>query len=155
MLDEAARATPESVRALYADVYREMLAAGYTAVGEFHYPGFAEALAAANGTTDFGEYFIYFSFFLVVSALMLAALFFKLSVEQRGREVGLLRAVGFGPRDVRRIFLTEGLLLSIVGSAIGVAGGIAYSWLLMAGLRTAFGSASVAVLRRDGEGWRV
>jgi hypothetical protein len=54
------------------------------------------SLAASRGATDFGEYFIYFSFFLVVSALLLAALFFKLGVEQRVREVGLLRAVGFG-----------------------------------------------------------
>ena len=55
----------------------------------------AEALAAANGTTDFGEYFIYFSFFLVVAALLLAGLFFALSVEQRARELGLLLAIGF------------------------------------------------------------
>ena len=54
-----------------------------------------EGLDASGGATDFGEYFTYFSFFLVVSALMLAALFFKLGVEQRAREVGLLRAVGF------------------------------------------------------------
>ena len=57
----------------------------------------ATGLAASRGATDFGEYFVYFSFFLVVSALLLAALFFKLGVEQRVREVGLLRAVGFGP----------------------------------------------------------
>ena len=56
-----------------------------------------QSLDASRGATDFGEYFVYFSFFLVVSALILAALFFKLGVEQRVREVGLLRAVGFGP----------------------------------------------------------
>ncbi len=59
----------------------------------------ADALAASRGATDFGEYFVYFSFFLVVSALLLAALFFKLGVEQRAREVGLLRAVGFRAGD--------------------------------------------------------
>ena len=58
----------------------------------------AEAIAASRGATDFGEYFVYFSFFLVVSALLLAALFFKLGMEQRAREVGLLRAVGFARR---------------------------------------------------------
>ena len=72
----------------------------------------AEGLAASRGATDFGEYFVYFSFFLVVSALLLAALFFKLGVEQRAREVGLLRAVGFGPAAVRRLFLAEGLVLA-------------------------------------------
>jgi formimidoylglutamate deiminase len=36
MLDLAAGLTPERVRSDYVDVYREMRAAGYTAVGEFH-----------------------------------------------------------------------------------------------------------------------
>ena len=65
-------------------------------------PARAEALAAADGTTDFGEYFVYFSFFLVVSALLLAALFFALGVEQRHREIGILGAIGFTARDLRR-----------------------------------------------------
>jgi predicted lysophospholipase L1 biosynthesis ABC-type transport system permease subunit len=96
----------------------------------------AQSLDASRGATDFGEYFVYFSFFLVVSALVLAALFFKLGVEQRVREVGLLRAVGFGPAKVRRLFLAEGLLLSVVGGAFGVLGAVAYAAIIMYGLRT-------------------
>ncbi len=68
----------------------------------------AQGLEASQGATDFGEYFLYFSFFLVVSALMLAALFFKLGIEQRLREIGLLQAVGFPLRKIRRLFLIEG-----------------------------------------------
>jgi formimidoylglutamate deiminase len=52
MLEEADRATPDSVRSFYADVYREMRAAGYTAVGEFHYLGAAEAVAAAEAAAQ-------------------------------------------------------------------------------------------------------
>ena len=37
------------------------------------------------------------------------ALFFRLGVEQRAREVGLLRAVGFATSRVRRLFAAEGL----------------------------------------------
>jgi hypothetical protein len=96
----------------------------------------SEGLAASRGATDFGEYFVYFSFFLVVSALLLVALFFKLGVEQRASEVGLLRAVGFTPVQVRRLFLAEGLLLSAVGSAIGVPGAVAYAGLVMTALGT-------------------
>jgi formimidoylglutamate deiminase len=48
MLDLAGRQTSERVRAEYEPVYREMRAAGYTAVGEFHYLGFEQALAAAE-----------------------------------------------------------------------------------------------------------
>jgi formimidoylglutamate deiminase len=54
MLEEAGRATPDSVRAGYAATYREMQAAGYTAVGEFHYLGAAEARAAADAAASVG-----------------------------------------------------------------------------------------------------
>ena len=95
-----------------------------------------DGVDASQGATDFGEYFIYFSFFLVVSALLLVSLFFKLGIEQRAREVGLLRAVGFSPRAVRRLFLLEGTSLALVGSALGVFGGIGYAALMMLALRT-------------------
>ena len=96
----------------------------------------AESLGASRGATDFGAYFVYFSFFLVVSALLLAALFFKLGIEQRGKEVGLLRAVGFGDAAVRRVFLGEGVVLAVIGSALGVFGAVGYAALMMAGLRS-------------------
>ncbi len=58
MLEEARRQSPELVRQTYADAYREMLAAGYTAVGEFHYLGAAEARAAAEAATEAGIAFV-------------------------------------------------------------------------------------------------
>jgi formimidoylglutamate deiminase len=54
MLDLARSLTPEDVRSGYVDVYREMLAAGYTAVGEFHYLGLAEAQAAVEAAAEAG-----------------------------------------------------------------------------------------------------
>jgi formimidoylglutamate deiminase len=54
MLAEAERQTPELVRAAYADTYRELLAAGYTAVGEFHYLGLPEAHAALDAAEEAG-----------------------------------------------------------------------------------------------------
>ena len=92
--------------------------------------------AASRGATDFGEYFLYFSFFLVVSALMLTTLFFKLGIEQRAREVGTLQAIGFSDGGIRRLFLAEGVLLAVVGSLLGLVGAVAYAALLMHGLRT-------------------
>ena len=94
----------------------------------------ADGLAASRGSTDFGEYFTYFSFFLVVSALLLAALFFRLGVEQRAREVGLLRAVGYTTARIRRMFAAEGLVVTAIGSLLGVAGAIGYAWVMIAGL---------------------
>jgi len=96
----------------------------------------AQSLGASRGATDFGEYFVYFSFFLVVSALVLAALFFKLGVEQRVREVGLLRAVGFRPAQVGTLFLGEGVLLAAGGGVLGMLGALAYAAVIVHGLRT-------------------
>jgi ABC-type antimicrobial peptide transport system permease subunit len=95
-----------------------------------------QGLQASRGATDFGEYFLYFSFFLVVSALLLTALFFKLGIEQRLREIGTLQALGFPASRIRRLFLAEGVLLAIAGSLLGVLGAIGYAKLLMYGLRT-------------------
>ena len=54
MLDVAQGLTPEQVRSSYVEVYREMLAAGYTAVGEFHYLGLPEARAAVEAAAEAG-----------------------------------------------------------------------------------------------------
>jgi formimidoylglutamate deiminase len=54
MLAEAERQTPELVRSEYSKVYSELRAAGYTAVGEFHYLGFDEALAAVDAAAEAG-----------------------------------------------------------------------------------------------------
>jgi formimidoylglutamate deiminase len=54
MLAEAERQTPELVRREYVEVYRELRSAGYTAVGEFHYLGFDEALAAVDAADEAG-----------------------------------------------------------------------------------------------------
>ncbi len=48
MIAAAEAETRETVRTTYEAAYREMRAAGYTAVGEFHYLGWEAALAAAR-----------------------------------------------------------------------------------------------------------
>ena len=52
MLGLAERQTPASVRLEYAETYAEMRSAGYTAVGEFHYLGLAEAHAAREAARE-------------------------------------------------------------------------------------------------------
>ena len=96
----------------------------------------SDAMAAAQGTTDFGEYFLYFSFFLVVSALLLAYLFFAVGLEQRTTEVGILAAMGFSTSAIRRVFVREGAVLAIAGALIGAVAAIGYGALILYGLRT-------------------
>jgi formimidoylglutamate deiminase len=54
MLELAAAQTPGSVRRDYGEVYRELRAAGYTAVGEFHYLGLEEGRAAVEAAAEAG-----------------------------------------------------------------------------------------------------
>ena len=58
MLALADGQTSERVRIDYEQVYREMRGAGYTAVGEFHYLGFEQALAAAEAARAAGIAFV-------------------------------------------------------------------------------------------------
>jgi formimidoylglutamate deiminase len=52
MLDLARGQAPGQVRESYAWIYQELRDAGYTAVGEFHYLGLAEAHAAAEAAAE-------------------------------------------------------------------------------------------------------
>ena len=51
------------------------------------------------------------------------------SVTERTREIGIRQSVGASPNDIRWQFLTEALLLSLVGGVIGVIAGVGGAWL--------------------------
>lgn len=95
-----------------------------------------EGLQAASGTTDFSGLFLAFSFFLILSATILIGLLFRLGVERRGSNVGLLGAVGFSPAQIRRMFLTEGLLVVVLGGLLGILAAWGYAELMVYGLKT-------------------
>src|SRR5262249_34595465 len=52
------------------------------------------------------------------------------------REIGLLQAVGYDERHIRKLFFSEAVLLVTIGSLVGVLGATAYGELMMTGLRT-------------------
>ena len=58
MLALAEALTVDDVRSEYVEVYRELRANGFTAVGEFHYLGFEEAGAAAEAAAEAGIEFV-------------------------------------------------------------------------------------------------
>ncbi|MBM3881025.1 MAG: FtsX-like permease family protein [Verrucomicrobia bacterium] len=69
------------------------------------------------------------------------------SVTERTREIGTRLAVGARARDVLRQFLTEAVLLSVVGGALGIAAGYWLAPLLtkFAGFPTLISNASVVL----------
>ena len=75
-------------------------------------------------------------------------LLFLLGVERRAREIGVLMASGYSPRDVRRILMTEGAALAVFGGVLGLALGAGYAALMLYGLRTWWvGSVGTTFLR--------
>jgi len=48
---------------------------------------------------------------------------FTIAVNQRWKEIGILRAVGVEQRNVSGMFLCEALLMGVIGSLVGIAGG--------------------------------
>ncbi|HEY3864278.1 MAG TPA: ABC transporter permease [Verrucomicrobiae bacterium] len=113
------------------------------ALGLSFLPVRQQALKASSQSEDFGGLFIGFSFFLVVAALILLALLFHFSLERRVAETGLLLAVGWRPRQVRRLLLVEGVVIAAVGGVLGCAGGVVYARGILFGLTTLW-SAAVA-----------
>ena len=67
------------------------------------------------------------------------------SVTERTREIGIRQSVGATPNDIRWQFLTEALLLSLIGGLIGVAAGVIGSWIFgqASGMRTVIVTTSV------------
>ena len=96
----------------------------------------AQGLAASSGATDFSGLFIGFSLFLIVSAAMLVTLLFRLGVERRAKEIGLLLSTGHPVASVRKLLLAEGALISLAGCLVGLPAAVGYGALMVHGLRT-------------------
>jgi len=102
MLALAGSLTVEEIRREYVEVYRELRANGFTAVGEFHYLGLAEARAAAEAAAEAGVAFV-----LLYACYLRGGIdrFRQESVAHYLRQVEELRAddirVGIAPHSVR------------------------------------------------------
>jgi putative ABC transport system permease protein len=65
----------------------------------------------------------------LVGAISLVAMI-SLGVLERGREIGVIRALGARPRAVAAIFLVEGGAVALLSAVLAVAGGILFAKLL-------------------------
>jgi lipoprotein-releasing system permease protein len=61
--------------------------------------------------------------FNIVSTLVMV-------VTDKTREIGILKSMGLTSRRVLRVFMLQGLVIGLVGSALGAAGGLLLTWLI-------------------------
>lgn len=87
----------------------------------------AVGMKASSGSTDFGGLFIAFSFFLLIAAGLLIGLLFRLLVETRAKQIGMMRAVGLTPRQIRGMLMLEGLPVALASAFLGLLGGAFFS----------------------------
>ncbi len=124
--------TAESLK----QTFLETVAARQETLGFDFIPVKRRQLAASSGTTPFDALFLSLSFFIIAAALLLVALLFRLGIEQRATEIGLLLAAGYQRRRTARLLVAEGSIVATAGACLGVIAGVGYAWLMLAGLRT-------------------
>jgi putative ABC transport system permease protein len=93
-------------------------------------------IKAGDEATDFGQLFLSFSVFLIIAAMVLMGLVFVFGVESRMQQIGMLLAVGFSPKLVRRLLFMEGGTLAVLGAIAGTAAGLLYTRIMIYGLAT-------------------
>ncbi|MCX6878755.1 MAG: ABC transporter permease [Verrucomicrobia bacterium] len=59
------------------------------------------------------------SFIVLVSAFSMMAVMFTVTIQKR-REIGVMKALGAAPGQIMRVFLYQGMMLGVLGAALGV-----------------------------------
>ncbi|HUV62422.1 MAG TPA: ABC transporter permease, partial [Sedimentisphaerales bacterium] len=129
-------------RASAPDVAERLLkTADPASVGLFFQPVRERGQKAGGGTTDFGQLFLGLSMFLIIAVLILMGLVFAFGVESRSGQIGMLLAVGFSPKTLRRLLFMESGTLAVLGAIVGSAVALLYTKTMIYGLATAWQSA--------------
>jgi lipoprotein-releasing system permease protein len=66
---------------------------------------------------------------VMVAALQIVASLVLLVME-KSRDIGILKTMGTSPRRISRIFMMQGLIIGMVGTAVGAICGLALCWVL-------------------------
>jgi putative ABC transport system permease protein len=94
------------------------------------------SLAASSGSTPFDGLFLGLSLFVIAAALMLIVVLFRLGIQQRASQIGLLLALGLSRKQTIRMWVGEAAIVASVGAFIGCGLGIGYGKIMLAGLST-------------------
>ena len=89
---------------------------------------------------EFSSIFLYVGLVLAVFAILLFSNFITVSISQKRREIGILRAVGARSLDVFKIFFSESLVIAGICSVLSIMGSIVVCGVLNTELGAAIGA---------------
>jgi ABC-type lipoprotein release transport system permease subunit len=90
-----------------------------------NYPDLANAINSKGGVMNI------FSIVIIVIAGVGILNLLLMAVYERTREIGVLGAMGLKPRQISMLFILEGIMIGLVGVAVGIVFGLALNGLLM------------------------
>ena len=92
---------------------------------EENYPELVQALNTKGAAMN-----VFSVVILLISGIGILNLLL-MAVYERTREIGVLGALGFKPRQISLLFVLEGTLIGLVGVAVGILMGLAFNGMLM------------------------
>lgn len=102
----------------------------------------ADTTAEFNQALDIiGGILLGFALLSLFVSIFIIIIIFAITIQQRRRELGLLRAVGATPTQVLRSVISESLLIGLFASVIGLAGGA----VIALGIRSALNAAGLGI----------
>jgi putative ABC transport system permease protein len=90
-----------------------------------NYPDLANAINSKGGVMNI------FSIVIIVIAGVGILNLLLMAVYERTREIGVLGAMGLKPRQISTLFILEGIMIGLVGVAVGIVFGLALNGFLM------------------------
>jgi putative ABC transport system permease protein len=124
MLNLAPGADQARVETSLLDVTRD-----YPAFGVLSYERLRQSQTSGTDALNYSLY-VMISLLAIPSLLALANTL-GINVLERTRELGMLRAVGATRGQVQRLVLAESLILTAMGAAFGILGGIWFGYILV------------------------
>jgi putative ABC transport system permease protein len=104
-----------------------------------------EGLTAASRGVNFGMLFGGLGAFVMMSGIMLFLLLMLFNMESRSGQIRLFSSLGYRAGTIRKIYIGEGMLTTLAGSAAGLLLAVVYSNLV----RHALGSLWQDIVRTD------
>jgi ABC-type lipoprotein release transport system permease subunit len=90
-----------------------------------NYPDLANAISSKSGVMNI------FSVIIIAIAGVGILNLLLMAVYERTREIGVLGAMGLKPRQISLLFILEGIMIGLVGVAVGIGLGLALNGALM------------------------